>query len=275
MHNAEILRTVTSIGVYYPALVKEFIVNLSSSFDVPDDAEFKKVFVRGHCFEISPGVINEFLGRGKIITADRVPSLDIIAQEITGDETKVWPSKGTLPSSDLTAKYFILYRIGIANCAPSSHGSSIKADLARLIYQIGTRSSFDFGEFVLDHLAKHAKSFAVKLPIGFPSIITGILLKQNKNILRSTDVAGKRPGVLDFNHKLFEGKHARDLVRPSIATSFATGSTLKMGHLSEAMQSNLLKGLYDEIDALKEIIETSSRMKYICERLVKEMTSSL
>ena len=89
LHDAEMIKTVTGIWVYYPTLVREFIVNLSSSFDVPDDAEFRKVYVRGHCFEISPAIINDFLGRGKIISADRVPSLDIIAKKITGDETKV------------------------------------------------------------------------------------------------------------------------------------------------------------------------------------------
>ena len=156
LHDAEMIKTITNIGVYYPTFVREFIDNRSSSFDVPDDAEFRKVYVRGHSFKISPNVINDFLARGKIITADQVHSLDVIAKEITGDETKVCPSKDTLASSDLTAKYLVLYRIGIANWAPFSHGSSIKAELACLIYQIGTRSSFDFGEFVFDHLAKHA-----------------------------------------------------------------------------------------------------------------------
>ena len=50
LHDAEMLKTVTGIGAFYPALVKEFIVNLSSSFDSPEDPEFRKVFVRGHCF---------------------------------------------------------------------------------------------------------------------------------------------------------------------------------------------------------------------------------
>ena len=79
-----------------------------------------------------------------IITVDRIPSLDTIAKEIIGDVKKVWPSKGTMASSDLSAKYLVMYRIGIANWAPSSHGSSIKSELACLIYQIGTSSSFDF-----------------------------------------------------------------------------------------------------------------------------------
>ena len=141
-------------------------MNLSSEIDQRHHPEFGKVYVRGHCFDVSSSAINDFLGRGKIVTADRLPSLDVIAKELTNDEKKTWPSKGSLPSSDLSAKYSVMYKIGIANWAPSSHGSSIKSDLACLIYQIGTRASFDFGEFVFNHLAKHAKSYAVKLLIG-------------------------------------------------------------------------------------------------------------
>ena len=146
-------------------------------------------------------------------------------------------------------------------------------DLACLIYQIGTRSSFDFGNFVLDHLAKHAKSFAVKLPIGFPSLITGIMLKQNKNILRSTNVVEKRPGVLNFSHKLFEGKHARDLVRPSIATSDISGSKLHLRTMTEEVQRNVLKELLEEIETLKKTIETLSNRKFKCEALVRDLTA--
>ena len=120
---------------------------------------------------------------------------------------------------------------------------------------------------------KHAKSFAVKLPIGFPSLITGILLKQNKNILRSTDVAGKRPGVLNFSHKLFEGKHVRDLVRPSVATSDISGSKLNLSSMTEEVQRNVLKEFLEEIEVLKKTIETLSNRKSKCEALVRDLSA--
>ena len=49
LEQAKLMQTVTNIGPYFPLLVKEFIVNLPSSFNDPEDLEFEKVFVRGQC----------------------------------------------------------------------------------------------------------------------------------------------------------------------------------------------------------------------------------
>lgn len=53
-----------NIGLYYPILVKEFIVNLPSSFSDVGNAYYSKVCVKGHLFEFSPIVINDYLVRG-------------------------------------------------------------------------------------------------------------------------------------------------------------------------------------------------------------------
>ena len=134
------------------------------------------------------------------------------------------------------------------------------------------RTSFDFGVFVFEHLVEHAKSFAVKLPFGFPSLISGILLAQMKDLFRIDDVVEKAPSELTFSHKLFTWKHACDLVRPSVATSVPTGGTIKVAPLSENAKSDILKGLLEEVAALKEVIAMSSRRKTACERLISVMT---
>ena len=139
-----------------------------------------------------------------------------IVREFSGDENESSPKKGLISSAYLSAKYSVLYKIGIANLAPSSHGSSVTPDMANLLFQIGTRSSIDFEEFVFEHLVRHAKSFTAKLPIGFPSLIIGILLSQIKDIMRADDVVGKTPSEVTFSHKLFEGKHARDIISHSV-----------------------------------------------------------
>ena len=59
---------------------------------------------------------------------------------------------------------------------------------------------------------------------------------------------------------------------PSVATFVASGGTLKVAALSEDVKSDILKGLYEEVNALKEIIETFSHRKAICEGLIKVMT---
>lgn len=66
------------------------------------------------------------------------------------------------------------------------------------------------------------------------------------------DAVGVVPGKLTFSHTLFEGKHARDIVRPSTARSFCLGNdTLDVALLSRYVPS---------------------RRKVICEGLIKVMT---
>lgn len=168
--DVELMRTVVGIGSYYPTLVKEFIVNMPSGLNKADSPDFRKIFVRGHDFSISPEVINEYLGRGRIIIADRL--VQAIVDELLGCDDKVWPKNGLFPLTYLSAKYYVLYKIGISNWTLSSHGFGVTPALANLLYQMGTHASFDFGEFILDHLVKHAESYIVKLLIGSPSFIT-------------------------------------------------------------------------------------------------------
>ena len=125
LEHAELMQTVTNIGPYFPLLVREFIVNLPSSFNDPEDPEFEKVFVRGKCFDISSDVINDFLGRSAG-AADPKPHMNQVAREITGRRNRIWPSKGNVAAADLTAKYSVLYRIGAANWAPTKNETSIK-----------------------------------------------------------------------------------------------------------------------------------------------------
>ena len=91
--DAQLLKTVAGIGPNYPRLVKEFICNLPSKLNDPDSPDFMKVFVRGHCFTLSPTVINDYLGRGRNKTKDRLPHVKIIVDELSGRDDKEWPEK--------------------------------------------------------------------------------------------------------------------------------------------------------------------------------------
>jgi hypothetical protein len=55
----------------------------------------------------------------------------------------------------------------------------------------------------------------VKLAIGFPSLICGIILDQHPNILLPEDEPCKRESPISLHYKLFEGKHAADIAVPS------------------------------------------------------------
>lgn len=81
-----------------------------------------------------------------------------IAQEITGGTYGDWPSKGLLPTANMSVKYTFLNRIGVINRAPTIHNSSITNSLAKLVYQIGTSVTLDFGAYVFDKVLKQAES---------------------------------------------------------------------------------------------------------------------
>lgn len=100
-----------------------------------------------------------------------------IAQEISRNVHDNWPTKGLFTLSSPSVKYVILYKIGIANWAPTNHGSRITPSLESLLNQIGTIVAFDFGKCVFEQILKQAESFVVKMPIAFSSLITGILVK--------------------------------------------------------------------------------------------------
>lgn len=65
--------------------------------------------------------------------------------------------------------YAVIHRIGAANWLLIKHTSNIATGLGKFIYIVETKTKFDFGSYVFDQTMKHATSFAVRMPIAFPS----------------------------------------------------------------------------------------------------------
>jgi hypothetical protein len=55
--------------------------------------------------------------------------------------------------------------------------------LAKLIYLTGLKSKINFGEHIFNQIMKHVETFAIKLPIAFPTLITGMILNQHPYIM--------------------------------------------------------------------------------------------
>ncbi|XP_058774794.1 uncharacterized protein LOC131649066 [Vicia villosa] len=123
--------------------------------------------------------------------AEAQPELEVTDNEvcntITGGKVKKWPIKSKLSASLLTVKYALLHKIGSANWVPTNHTSTIAVGLGRFIYAIGTKTVFDYGTYIFDQTMRHAGTSATKLPIAFPSLICGIILKQYPGILKAKD----------------------------------------------------------------------------------------
>ena len=92
---------------------------------------------------------------------------------------------------------------------------------ASLLYQIGIRSTFDYGVFVFNQLVCHVASYAIKLPISLPRLFSNILLSQYPTILGPKDAPGLYPTVLNLNFKLFQGSHVPDIVHNICLQHFA------------------------------------------------------
>ncbi|XP_050909854.1 uncharacterized protein LOC127123693 [Lathyrus oleraceus] len=100
MKDVGLMNIVSDIEPYTDKLIKEFIVNISSEFNVEGSQQYRKVL-----------------------------SIDKIAKEITNGQVKKWPIKGLLSCGKLSVKYAVLNKIGATNWAPTNHSSNITSTL--------------------------------------------------------------------------------------------------------------------------------------------------
>ncbi|KAL5137837.1 hypothetical protein HKD37_10G028138 [Glycine soja] len=261
---AGLLKTVTKLGECYESLVREFIVNIPSDITNRKSDEYQKVFVRGKCVRFSPAVINKYLGRPTDGVVDITVSEHQIAKEITAKQVQHWPKKGKLSAGKLSVKYAILHRIGAANWVPTNHTSTVATGLGKFLYAVGTKSKFNFGNYIFDQTVKHSESFAVKLPIAFPTVLCGIMLSQHPNILNYTDSVMKRESPLSLHYKLFEGTHVPDIVSTS-GKAAASGAVSKDALIAE---------LKDTCKVLEATIKATTEKKMELERLITRLSES-
>ncbi|KAH1266184.1 hypothetical protein GmHk_01G001730 [Glycine max] len=261
---AGLLKTVTKLGECYEGLVREFIVNIPSDVTNRKSDEYQKVFVRGKCVRFSPAVINKYLGRPTDGVIDIAVSEHQIAKEITAKQVQHWPKKGKLSAGKLSVKYAILHRIGAANWVPTNHTSTVATGLGKFLYAVGTKSKFNFGNYIFDQTVKHSESFAVKLPIAFPTVLCGIMLSQHPNMLNYIDSVMKRESPLSLHYKLFEGTHVPDIVSTS-GKAAASGAVSKDALIAE---------LKDTCKVLEATIKANTEKKMELERLIKRLSES-
>ena len=258
-------QTVRHVGRCFESLVKEFLINVGPEVGKPGHVDYFKVYVRGRAVEFSPSSINKFLNRSEeSISEEQVP-LEMIAKVLTANQVTEWPASGTIPCSKLSAKYAILHKIGAANWAPSSHTSSVPAHMARLIYAIGTKSAMDFGNYVFDLTMKHGDTFAVKLPIAFPCLLTELILSQHPDLLRADEKETPKSKPLNFYYRLFVGTHVNDIEIPSARDSDHPGS------VPRSVKGNILSELIATSKTLQDTIRISSEQKLKVDKLIQQI----
>lgn len=91
------------------------------------------VQVCGRCFIVFMTLLNSFLNislsNGYSLV---VPSPEQLAQELSSGTIHSWAIDSQLPTTNLSVKYVILYKIGIGNWYPTTHASTISTALMAL-----------------------------------------------------------------------------------------------------------------------------------------------
>lgn len=190
-------------------------------------------------------------------------SLETVVKELTANQVTEWPTTGTIPCSKLSVKYAILHKIGAAN--PSSHTSSVPTSMTRLIYAVGTKSAIDFGTYVFDKTMKHGDSFAMKMPIAFPCLLTELILSQHPDLLRPDEKKAPKGNPLNFDYRLFIGTHVKDIEVQSARDSDHSGSV--PGNVKE----NILSELIATSKTLQDTIRISSEQKLKIDKLIQQI----
>ncbi|CAI8599361.1 unnamed protein product [Vicia faba] len=181
------MTTVAGLRECYETFVREFIVNIPRERDNISNKEYIKVFVRGNCIEFSPQIINRYVERNVSKQVEMEVIDNTICIKISAERVTYWPRKKKLSVSDLTIKYVVLNRIGVVNWVPKNDTSLITIRLGKFIYIVGTKTKVDFGNYVFEQIVKHTRSYGVKMPIAFPTIICGIIMNQHPGILNILD----------------------------------------------------------------------------------------
>jgi hypothetical protein len=176
---------------------------------------------RGRKVKFSAAIINRYLGINEIDCVDAEISDNQVCKVITTNQVKVWPKKGKTSSGKLSVKYAILNRIGAANWVPTTHSSDIATGMAKFIYCIGTKTKMNYGAYIFEQTIRHGKSDAVKLPIAFPTLLSGIIVDQQPGILTVADVPKKRESHMSLHYKLFGSHHVADIVGTSASVAAA------------------------------------------------------
>lgn len=153
-----LLGTVTKVQQFVKNVL-EFYANLVKEINNPATDMFHKVFVRGHLFDFSPAVINEFF-ESHCPVVDFEANYDVIIAEITAHVRCKWPPAKSFPVTVLSLKSSVLHKIALKNWMPSTHAIGVKKPLAKLLYLIGTATPFDFGQLVFNQIINNAEATA-------------------------------------------------------------------------------------------------------------------
>ncbi|XP_039131883.1 uncharacterized protein LOC120268634 [Dioscorea cayenensis subsp. rotundata] len=132
-----------------------------------------------------------------------------VLKEITGGRTESWGVESRLPASTITAKYNILFRLGIQNWLLVPLNSSIVKELALLLFAIGTGKKFNLGRLIFQNIVKEADCTSSSTSLGYPALLLQYLLQHGVQLRKGEVVTAVKK--LKISQKLFNPGKKIDL----------------------------------------------------------------
>ena len=164
----------------------------------------------------SPSIINKTLGRSVEFTSsttypdDFLTDYDLMISEIKGKKVVSWPNDCKFPTSSLTLKYYMVYKIVVNNWLPSSHTTSVFKDMAALQFSIGRGITFDLGYIIFSQIETFAWSKATTINLPYLCLLTSLLLKNGVSCEDYEESVMSKP--LKISRRIFAPDKVNDLL---------------------------------------------------------------
>lgn len=159
----------------------------------PDFEAFK---IRGKELSITLDMINEFYCSVVQEVVAEEPDLDKVARCLIGNERSRWIDQ-KISSSNLTTNYSTMYAIAIKKWFPTLHKRSINKAMGQFLYVIRNKGLVDMGLIIFDQIVAHGTSEKVNHPIGFPSLIYELVVKQSHELKADHDGLSGEPKFIN------------------------------------------------------------------------------
>ena len=110
LKNQLLLGIITKVKPVMKNVIFEFYANVVAKIDDPASKVFHKVYVRGHLFDFSPIVINEFFESHRPVVEFEA-DYDVIIVKLTANVQCKWPAAKSFPVVELSLQYSALQRL--------------------------------------------------------------------------------------------------------------------------------------------------------------------
>ncbi|XP_012840357.1 PREDICTED: uncharacterized protein LOC105960699 [Erythranthe guttata] len=174
-----LLGTIVSAQPFERSVIVEFYANLSDHFSVEGSRGYRKVYVRGSFYSVTPALINEFYKCPNEVSPKPSVSKYTMAFVLTAKVLKKWPGpKFSFNVSKLTQLYSVLFKIGISNWFPTTHNATLNPTQAEFLWCITHDLKINIGELIFNQIGALANSRTEREHLPFPSLIYHLLIKQ-------------------------------------------------------------------------------------------------